>query len=270
MNIIFYSVYDRINQRALDILKVNVHSYDRTNTQKVKWIIFYFEEPRTVLDIKSKNITFIFKKIKFFKNTLSFRQEAINNYSSNKANVDMLVDCFSYKIKALEILSRTHKFDLICHVDFDLIFIKDISEIFEHAITSDKTVFGTTMDLLKYIDAYKNVKFQNYLSLGFIIFKPQRIYKLFLSSKYLGTYTVDEAFCSYYLNFEDIKNLQLVFKNDNYHNYYIIHLSHCNLSYYDSVSFLSYYYGIYRKEVLSSDTSLEFKSHILNIIPYKN
>ena len=57
MNIIFYSVYNTLTEHDLDMLKVCLHSYDRTNTTKVKYIIFYFNA-ETELKVKSSNTSF--------------------------------------------------------------------------------------------------------------------------------------------------------------------------------------------------------------------
>lgn len=265
MNIVFYSVYNTITEHDLDMLKVCLHSYDRTNITKVKYIIFYFNA-ETDLKVNSSNVDVIFKKIKFYKNNLSFKDAIENDF----VNRDHLVDAFSYKIKCIELLSRC-KFDLICQVDFDILFLKDISKIFEYCYNSKNTIFGTKQNKIhNYEWTWKDSSLftKGYFNLGFSVFKPQRIYKEFLQSDYLKTYVVDESFISVYKDFENIENLQLYKKIDNPEKYYILHFTHCGLNPNYEARFLPYYYKYYKNEVLSTDVSIKFKNFILNM--FKN
>lgn len=265
MNIVFYSVYDKIGQRAIDLLKVMVHSYDETNSSHITWVVFYFSDPDVPLRIKSEKVTFIFKKVKFFRNTLNFRDRVLETYA-NKDKMQSLTDCFSYKLKALEVLSRLHKFDLVCHADFDLIFLKDLNDIFEYALKSDEKVFGTSLDnrLTEY-RCWDDVNVDKYINIGFCIFKPQRIFREFVRSEFLNSYCIEEAFLSKYIGFDDIKNLQLIYKDDDIRKYYVIHLSHCLLEHYEDISYMIFYYWIYRRHTLASEASAEFKNYILGL-----
>ena len=265
MNIVFYSVYNTLTEHDLDMLKVCLHSYDRTNTTKVKYIIFYFNAD-IELKVKSSNVNVIFKKVKFFKNNLLFKDAIENDF----VNRDHLVDAFSYKIKCIELLSRC-KFDLICQVDFDILFLKDLSKIFEYCYNSKNTIFGTKQNKIhNYEWTWKDSSLftKGYFNLGFSVFKPQRIYKEFLQSDYLKTYVVDESFISVYKDFENIENLQLYKKIDNPEKYYILHFTHCGLNPNYEARFLPYYYKYYKNEVLSTDVSIKFKNFILNM--FKN
>ena len=265
MNIVFYTVYSTITEHDLDILKVCLHSYDRTNTTKVKYIIFYFNAD-IELKVKSSNVNVIFKKVKFFKNNLLFKDAIENDF----VNRDHLVDAFSYKVKCIELLSRC-KFDLICQVDFDILFLKDLSKIFEYCYNSKNTIFGTKQNKIhNYEWTWKDSSLftKGYFNLGFSVFKPQRIYKEFLQSDYLKTYVVDESFISVYKDFENIENLQLYKKIDNPEKYYILHFTHCGLNPNYEARFLPYYYKYYKNEVLSTDVSIKFKNFILNM--FKN
>ena len=265
MNIVFYTVYSTITEHDLDILKVCLHSYDRTNTTKVKYIIFYFNAD-IELKVKSSNVNVIFKKVKFFKNNLLFKDAIENDF----VNRDHLVDVFSYKIKCIELLSRC-KYNLICQVDFDILFLKDISKIFEYCYNSKNTIFGTKQNKIhNYEWTWKDSSLfsKGYFNLGFSVFKPQRIYKEFLQSDYLKSFIVDECFISVYKDFENIENLQLYKKIDNPEKYYILHFTHCGLNPNYEARFLPYYYKYYKNEVLSTDVSIKFKNFILNM--FKN
>lgn len=265
MNIVFYTVYSTITEHDLDILKVCLHSYDRTNTTKVKYIIFYFNA-ETELKVKSSNVDVIFKKVKFYKNNLSFKDAIENDF----VNRDHLVDAFSYKIKCIELLSRC-KYDLICHVDFDILFLKDLSKIFEYCYNSNNTIFGTKQNKLLNNDwgwKDRTLFTKGYFNLGFAVFKPQRIYKEFLQSDYLKSFIVDECFISVYKDFENIENLQLYKKIDNPEKYYILHFTHCGLNPNYEARFLPFFYKYYKNEVLNTDVSIKFKNFILNM--FKN
>ena len=265
MNIVFYTVYSTITEHDLDILKVCLHSYDRTNTTKVKYIIFYFNAD-IELKVKSSNVNVIFKKVKFFKNNLLFKDAIENDF----VNRDHLVDVFSYKIKCIELLSRC-KYNLICQVDFDILFLKDISKIFEYCYNSKNTIFGTKQNKIhNYEWTWKDSSLfsKGYFNLGFSVFKPQRIYKEFLQSDYLKSFIVDECFISVYKDFENIENLQLYKKIDNPEKYYILHFTHCGLEPNTKTMFMQYYYKYYKNEVLNTDVSIKFKNFILNM--FKN
>lgn len=266
-NIIFYSVYNNIGNRDLDLLKVCIHSYNKTNNIKMKWVIFYFSSD---IDLKSFNdnyLSIIFKKVKYYKNNLIFRNEIEKDFNDKTK----LVDTFSYKIKCIEIFSKL-KYDLICHVDFDVIFLKNMSKIYDYCLKIDNNIFGTLSYYLHRCETCwkdKSIFNNGYLCLGFTVFKPQKIYKEFINSKYLKSYIVDECFLSVYKNITDIKNLQLYKKNDIIDNYYILHLCSCGLTYNTNI-FMKYYYKRYRKEVFESNASIEFKNFIKNYINLKN
>ena len=266
MNIIFYSVYNTLTEHDLDMLKVCLHSYDRTNTTKVKYIIFYFNA-ETELKVKSSNVDVIFKKVKFYKNNLSFKETVETDYITLKH----LVYVFSYKIKCIELLSRC-KYDLICHIDFDILFLKDLSKIFEYCYNSNNTIFGTKQNKLLNNDwgwKDRTLFTKGYFNLGFAVFKPQRIYKEFLQSRYLKSFIVDECFISVYKDFENIENLQLYKKIDNPEKYYILHFTKCGLVPSNTkLMFMPYYYKYYKNEVLNTDVSIKFKKFILNM--FKN
>lgn len=268
MNIVFYTVYDKITEYTLDLLKVCLHSYDRTNTTKVKYIIFYFNA-NTELKVNSSNVDVIFKKVKFYKNNLPFK-DAIKTDFSYRIH---LVDAFSYKIKCIELLSRC-KYDLVCQVDFDILFLKDVSKIFEYCYNSSNTIFGTMQNKLlnnEVVWKDKTVFTKGYFNVGFSVFKPQRIYKEFLQSEYLNSFLVDECFISVYKDFENIENLQLYKKIDNPEKYYILHFTNCGLNPYYRLPkytnmFLLHYYKYYKNEVLNTDVSIKFKNFILKML----
>ena len=265
MNIVFYTVYSTITEHDLDILKVCLHSYDRTNITKVKYIIFYFNA-ETDLKVNSSNVDVIFKKIKFYKNNFPFKNVVEADFPSRKH----LIDVFSYKVKCIELLSRC-KYDLICQVDFDILFLKDLSKIFEYCYNSSNSIFGTKQNKIhnyEWVWKDKSLFTKGYFNLGFSVFKPQRIYKEFLQSDYLKTYVVDESFISVYKDFENIENLQLYKKIDNPEKYYILHFTNCGLNPAEIPIFMSFYYKYYKNEVLNTDVSIKFKNFILNM--FKN
>lgn len=264
MNIVFYTVYDKISEHHLDMLKVCLHSYDRTNTTKIKYIIFY-SSTETDLKVNSSNVDVIFKKIKFYKNNLPFKNVVETDFPSRKH----LIDVFCYKAKCIELLSRC-KFDLICQVDFDILFLKDLSKIFEYCYNSKNTIFGTKQNKLISTDCAwkdKSIFTKGYLNIGFAVFKPQRIYKEFLQSDYLNSLCLEECFISVYKDFENIENLQLYKKIDNPEKYYIIHFTDCGLNPVEIPIFMIYYYKYYKNEVLNTaDVSIKFKNFILNLM----
>jgi len=260
MKIIFYSVYNNFDNRALDLLNICISTYNKTNSLNMNWIIFYRESESCLTNFNNSKINIIFKKIKNINNNLKFKSEIINDFPE----FEKLADIFCYKIKCVELLSKS-KYDLICHVDLDIIFLKDLTKIYSYCINSNDKIFGTlsyNFDSTDYSWLDKSIFKNGYLSLGFTIFKPQKIYNEFLNSKYLKTYIVDESFLSVYKKINNIKNLQLYKKNDVIDNYYILHLSHCGLTYPKRFKYMQYYYSKYKKEVLQSDASENFKRYI--------